>query len=257
MLSAMRAAGLPSAAVDGRHYGSRVILPRRIKADLVDGVIGAVIFIGPLLVGQGLVGIVPDAFLRLFLLGIPAGIGYSLLRDSAGGGTSLGKRVLGLCLIRLEDGRPCTPRQVWARNLLDVLPGIDLIDFVWMCVDPHGQKLMDRRLQTQVIERSDLGVVVSSAPPAPPVRPAGAGLDFPSRGRRLLAILAHCALAFIALSLIAAVTVSQPCLLEDRCSSRDDGVLAVVGVSALALVAGIVAAGWSGRLWGARRRRLR
>lgn len=64
--------------MDERHYGPRVILPRRIKADLVDGAIAATIRICPLLVGQGVAGIVPDSLLRLFVLGIPVGIGYSL-----------------------------------------------------------------------------------------------------------------------------------------------------------------------------------
>ncbi len=239
--------------MNARHYGPRVILPRRIKADLVDGAIGATILFGPLLVGQGLVGIVPDSLLRLFLLGIPAGLGYSLFRDSAGRGTSLGKRVLGLRLIRLEDGKPCTARRVWARNLLDPIPGIDLIDFVCMCVDKHGQKLMDRRLQTQVVEMSDLGVVAFSTRFAPEVGPSEPRQRFPSRARRGAVILAYCALAFIAVSLTSAVTLSEPCLLRDRCSSRDDVILAGVGVTSLALFAGIVVAGWSGRLWGARR----
>ena len=96
----------------------------------MDGAIAATILICPLLVGQGLAGVVPDSLLRPFVLGIPAGIGYSLFRDAAGRGTSLGKRVLGLRLIRLEDGKPCTPRRVWARNLLDPIPVLGLIDFV-------------------------------------------------------------------------------------------------------------------------------
>jgi hypothetical protein len=37
-----------------RHYGPKVILPRRIKADLVDGAIATTIVLCPLLVGQGL-----------------------------------------------------------------------------------------------------------------------------------------------------------------------------------------------------------
>jgi hypothetical protein len=86
-------------------YAPRVVLPRRIKADLVDGAIAAVIFIVPVLVGQAVPGVVPDAGRRLFALGIPAAIVYSLFRDAAAGGTSLGKRALGLRVIALEDGR--------------------------------------------------------------------------------------------------------------------------------------------------------
>jgi hypothetical protein len=142
-----------------RHYGPKVILPRRIKADLVDGAIATTIVLCPLLVGQGLTGIVPDSLLRSLMLGIPAAIGYSMFRDSLGRGTSLGKRLIGLRLIRLEDGKPCGPRRVWSRNLLDLVPLVDSIDFLLMCFDEHGQKLMDKELQTQLVEQSDFNIV--------------------------------------------------------------------------------------------------
>jgi hypothetical protein len=45
-------------------YAPRVVLPRRIKADLVDGAIAAVIFIVPVLVGQAVSDVVPDTGLR-------------------------------------------------------------------------------------------------------------------------------------------------------------------------------------------------
>ncbi|HYT79126.1 MAG TPA: RDD family protein [Actinomycetota bacterium] len=138
------------------HYGPRVILPRRIKADLVDGAIAAVIFVLPLLVGQALSDRIPGGFLRLFSLAIPAAILYSLFRDTVARGTSLGKRALGLRVIALEDGGPCNARRVWARNLLDPIPVIGLVDFIWMCVDRHGQKVMDRRFHTQVVEKSSI-----------------------------------------------------------------------------------------------------
>ena len=138
------------------HFRPRVILPRRIKADLVDGVIAVTIFVVPLLIGQAVAGHLPDALLRLSVLSIPAAILYAILRDSIGHGTSFGKRALGLRLIRLEDGQPCSARRVWARNLLDPIPFLSLIDFIWMCLDPHGQKLMDKRLRTQIVEMAEL-----------------------------------------------------------------------------------------------------
>jgi uncharacterized RDD family membrane protein YckC len=139
---------------ESSQYGPTVVLPRRIKADLVDGAITAAIFIVPVLVGQAVSDVVPDAGLRLFALGIPAAIVYSVFRDAAARGTSLGKRVLGLRVIALEDGMPCRARRVWARNLLDPIPIVGLIDFIWMCVDRHGQKLLDRLFRTQVVEET-------------------------------------------------------------------------------------------------------
>jgi hypothetical protein len=35
-------------------------------------------------------------------------------------------------------------------------PLVGLVDFLWMCVDRHGQKLMDRRRHTQVVEETAL-----------------------------------------------------------------------------------------------------
>lgn len=237
-----------------RHYRPKVILPRRIKADLLDDALTAAIMFGPLLVGQGLTGVLPDSILRLFVLGIPVGIGYFLFRDSIGLGTSVGKRVLGLRLIRLEDGEPCTPGRVWARNLVDPIPVLGLVDFVWMCFDKHGQKLMDRKLRTQVVEISDPEVGAGSVQPAPPSRPLQPARYLPSRGRRVAVILVYWALSFLAVALTAMVTVSAACLGSDRCSSRDEEIVGILGVAWVALLLGIGAAGWFGWLWGARRR---
>src|SRR5215831_2268331 len=130
------------------HYGPRVVLPRRVKADLVDEAIAAAILFGPL--GQALAGSVPDLLLRVTIVAIPAAILYAVFRDAVGGGASLGKRALGLTIICLVDGRRCSAQHVWARNLLDVVPIVNLIDFIMMCVDRRGQKIMDRRLRLQV-----------------------------------------------------------------------------------------------------------
>jgi uncharacterized RDD family membrane protein YckC len=241
--------------MDERHYRPRVILPRRIKADLVDGAIAAALLFGPLLVGQGLTGVLPDSVLRLFVLGIPAGIGYSLFRDSAGRGTSLGKRALGLRLIRLEDGKPCAPGQVWARNLLDPIPVIGLADFVWMCVDKHGQKLMDRKLRTQVVEISDLDAGVASVDPAPPSRPAQPARYLASRGRRVAVILVYWAFSFLVVALTAMMALLASCLEADQCSSREEEMVGILAAAWMALLVGIGVAGWFGRLWGARGRR--
>src|SRR5262249_59365367 len=96
---------------------TKVVLPRRVKADLADEALAAAILFGPLLLGQALVGSVPDLLLRVTIVAFPAAILYTVFRDAVGGGVSLGKRALGLTIIRLVDGRRCTARHVWARNL--------------------------------------------------------------------------------------------------------------------------------------------
>lgn len=145
--------------------GRKVILPRRLKADVVDGAISAAILITPLLLGQALAGSVPDLLLRTTWLGILAAVLYSVFRDAAGSGTSWGKRTLGMTVIHLDDGRPCTSRQVWARDLLDLIPIVNVIDFLLMCIDPHGQKLMDKWLGVQLVEElAPVGVVRAARP---------------------------------------------------------------------------------------------
>jgi hypothetical protein len=236
-------------AEDGHHYGPTVLLPRRIKADLTDGAIGAAIMLVPLLIGQALTGVAPSHLLRLLLLAIPAGLVYCLVRDAIGRGTSFGKRALRLCLIRLEDGQLCGARRVWARNLLDWIPLVNIVDFVWMCADRHGQKIMDRRLRTQIIEAYDLGVHHVVTMPSP----AAVG-SLPSKARRLLAVLGYWVMSFVVLSLALALTLSELCVRRDRCSSQDHVVNVVLQLAWLAGLVAIAIAGWSGRLWGARRR---
>jgi hypothetical protein len=65
----------------------------------------------------------------------------------------------------LQTGMPCVGRRVWARNVLDPVPILDLIDFVLMCLDSRGQKIMDKVLQTQVVEKRRQ----AEASPATPV----------------------------------------------------------------------------------------
>jgi uncharacterized RDD family membrane protein YckC len=134
------------------HFGEKVNLPRRYRADLVDGAIASGIMVVPMLVGHAVADLLPDFILRLSGIGLPLGFVYVLFRDAVSGGTSLGKRALGLRLIRLEDGAPCTRGRVWARDLLDIIPFVNFIDFVGTCRDQYGQKEMDKRLGIQLVE---------------------------------------------------------------------------------------------------------
>src|SRR5262249_53440302 len=85
----------------------------------------------------------PSVLHPLSLVGIVGGLLYIVFRDSCGKGTSLGKRWLGLRIIDLQTGVPCSSRRVWARNLFDLIPILNTVDFILMCLDSRGQKLMD------------------------------------------------------------------------------------------------------------------
>ena len=89
------------------------------------------------------------------LLFLVAGGGYLLLRDSMGG-QSLGKFLVGLVVISIETGRPCTWKGSALRNGLLLIPGANLaaifLEAFTVIRDPQGQRLGDRVAQSQVVE---------------------------------------------------------------------------------------------------------
>lgn len=136
-------------------FGPKVNLPRRMKADLIDGLIGTVLFVLPLLTADALVDKVPDAVVRFGILGWPIGIAYVLFRDVWGNGTSWGKRFMGLKIINTNTGESSTKARVLVRNIVDLIPVVNTIDFWVACADKHGQKYMDKLLDTQITENED------------------------------------------------------------------------------------------------------
>ena len=90
-------------------------------------------------VGRGirLVAKSVDIFIVLLLsiffypLGILLGLTYISLADGLQNGRSVGKKLLGLAVISLEDGRPCSPGQSFVRNLPISIPlGLAVIPFI-------------------------------------------------------------------------------------------------------------------------------
>ena len=131
----------------------KVILPQRIKSDVVDGAISASLMLVPLYVVYVCADYLPEPFHRLSLVGIPVALIYVIFRDSIGKGTSIGKRALGLVIVDLQTGQPCNGKRVLARNIIDIVPLVDLVDFLLTCLDKAGQKIMDKVLGIQVTER--------------------------------------------------------------------------------------------------------
>jgi hypothetical protein len=80
---------------------------------------------------------------------------YVLLRDAVRG-QSLGKFMMGLVVMNIEDGKPATLKDTIRRNALFLLPGANLAAVVLetrtLVRDSHGQRLGDRFAQTQVVE---------------------------------------------------------------------------------------------------------
>lgn len=64
-------------------------------------------------------------------LGILLASLYVVMSDSLQNGQSVGKRIMGLRVISLEDGRPCTIKQSIIRNLPLLIPLIVAIIPIW------------------------------------------------------------------------------------------------------------------------------
>ncbi len=93
-----------------------------------------------------------DSVLFLFAAAI-----YVLLRDALFvRGQSVGKFFFSLLVISLVTGRPCSRAESVRRNLLFLVPGLNVVAVILETVttvrDPQGLRLGDRLAQTQVVE---------------------------------------------------------------------------------------------------------
>jgi len=81
---------------------------------------------------------------------------YILLKDVLFKGRSIGKLLFGLIVIQVTNGKPCGIWQSIGRNILLIIPGINMVtcffEFVLIYKDKHGIRLGDRIANTQVIE---------------------------------------------------------------------------------------------------------
>ena len=86
---------------------------------------------------------------------LAGGAVYLLLRDAVGG-QSIGKIMMGLTVIRVETGRPCSVIGSIQRNAMLLVPGANIVavffEPITILRDPQGQRLGDRLAQTQVVE---------------------------------------------------------------------------------------------------------
>jgi uncharacterized RDD family membrane protein YckC len=80
---------------------------------------------------------------------------YVLLRDAIHG-TSVGKFLFGLMVVNLETSRPASIVDSTARNLMFVLPGLNVaavaLETRTIVRDELGQRLGDRMAMTQVVD---------------------------------------------------------------------------------------------------------
>lgn len=88
-------------------------------------------------------------------LGWIASVGYWLLRDGLFDGQSLGKRVIGLKVIVQPARSPCTFKESFIRNVLWVVPVMNLVMAVSglyaLAKDSRGRHWGDRLADTEVV----------------------------------------------------------------------------------------------------------
>ncbi|MGI0016556.1 MAG: RDD family protein, partial [Nitrososphaera sp.] len=81
---------------------------------------------------------------------------YILFRDSLLQGKSVGKFLFGLMVIRLSDGKPCSISRSILRNLIFIIPGMNIVAFIFEAYfsikDKQGIRLGDKFAITQVVE---------------------------------------------------------------------------------------------------------
>lgn len=88
--------------------------------------------------------------LVLMLAGILALLAYVLLKDGLPGGTSVGKRLVRLRVVR-GDGSKCDPVSSALRNITLLTPLLP-IELIIAVADREGKRIGDRIAGTQVVE---------------------------------------------------------------------------------------------------------
>lgn len=141
---------------------SRPSFARRIAAQLVDlffislsyfvvALIFSFLDMNPYLPG-------PDQyFYRQWFWGTIAGVGlfYFLVRD--GGGASIGKRIMGLRVVKINDyERHANVIHSIVRNLTLLVPLVNILDVVYAFTDPKGRRVGDRAAGTVLTESHEI-----------------------------------------------------------------------------------------------------
>jgi len=77
------------------------------------------------------------------------------VRDGLFGGRGIGKRWIGLRIIDVSTGEGCSFFRSLLRQATLGLPLVNLAELVLPAFDPRGQRLIDKLLETQVIDEKE------------------------------------------------------------------------------------------------------
>jgi uncharacterized RDD family membrane protein YckC len=119
-------------------------LPQRLAGQFLDGVVASVPPIAAFLVTF----VLHRAGIVLIVLTCIFAFLYTLLADGLEGGQSFGKRMVGIRVVSMHSGKPCSFGQSFVRNLLLMILGP--IDWIFIFGD-RRQRLGDKAGGTIVI----------------------------------------------------------------------------------------------------------
>jgi uncharacterized RDD family membrane protein YckC len=119
-------------------------LPQRLAAQFLDGLVAALPPIAAFLVTF----VLNRAGIVLIVLTCIFAFLYTLLADGLEGGQSYGKRMVGIRVVSMQTGAPCSFGQSFVRNLLLMILGP--IDWIFIFGD-RRQRLGDKAAGTIVI----------------------------------------------------------------------------------------------------------
>ena len=119
-------------------------LPQRIAAQFLDGLVAAALPVAAFL----LTFVLHSAGIVLIVLTCIFAFLYTLLADGLEGGQSYGKRMVGIRVVSMQTGAPCSFGQSFIRNLLLMILGP--IDWIFI-FGARRQRLGDKAAGTIVI----------------------------------------------------------------------------------------------------------
>ena len=119
-------------------------LPQRLAGQFLDGVVASV----PPIVAFLLTFVLHGVGIVLIVLTCIFAFLYTLLADGLKGGQSFGKRMVGILVVSMETGAPCSFGQSFVRNLLLMILGP--IDWIFIFGD-RRQRLGDKAAGTIVV----------------------------------------------------------------------------------------------------------
>lgn len=135
----------------------------RLLAYIVDGFVGAAVFIGALAFGafnDWLTGGGGFVFGMIILAAFVWALYYSFAKDGREGGQSIGKGMVDLMVVNVKTNKPCSTGESALRALILIL--LNIVPLVGIFIEPvvaiaadDGRRLGDRAADTQVIRTSD------------------------------------------------------------------------------------------------------